>query len=404
MLHIHFGTGRLGLGLVAPFFQRPGSELYLLNRSVSAAKPTGGTALDPGRRNELLRDNPDKYYIIQEPGAHEPGFEVIQYDAFLEYTNGNIRDVTESIIEQSAQKADGVIVTASVLSLENYGAVMQALRLLAEMREQGSVGPVFLVACENTVSAHDVFREPALCQIIPEEIRGHVTCVHALVDRVCVGLEEDRSGPHPTVLVLAEEYGSLKLELNAATEPLLDKLAGSRIEFSRYVDIEKQIKGWLLNGSHWLIALAAFQQSDGDKNLKLNEFLSADPERKRFAANVMKEMRDGVAAILRSDPHYSGFVKDVDPDRYLEGASQSILKRFLTNEDPITRILARFQEPSPDSPSSMQAFSKRLFDRVDEPISAYVAEKGVAPPAATQSVQSLVRLMATGTFVSEART
>lgn len=54
MLHIHFGTGRLGLGLVAPFFQSEGSELYLLNRSSSAKNPTGSTALEPSRRNELL--------------------------------------------------------------------------------------------------------------------------------------------------------------------------------------------------------------------------------------------------------------------------------------------------------------------------------------------------------------
>ncbi len=43
MLHIHFGAGRLGLGLVAPFFQRPGSELHLLNRAVSGTNATGST-------------------------------------------------------------------------------------------------------------------------------------------------------------------------------------------------------------------------------------------------------------------------------------------------------------------------------------------------------------------------
>ena len=45
MLHIHFGAGRLGLGLVAPFFQKPGSELYLLNRATSGSNPTGSAGL-----------------------------------------------------------------------------------------------------------------------------------------------------------------------------------------------------------------------------------------------------------------------------------------------------------------------------------------------------------------------
>src|SRR5437764_11391447 len=53
MLHIHFGAGRLGLGLPAPFFQKPGSELFLLNRAQSGANPTGSTQLAPERRGAV---------------------------------------------------------------------------------------------------------------------------------------------------------------------------------------------------------------------------------------------------------------------------------------------------------------------------------------------------------------
>ena len=220
-----------------------------------------------------------------------------------------------------------------------------------------------------------------------------------LVDRVCVGLEEDTKGEIPAVLVRAEEYGSLKLELREETEALQQGLDGSQVEFTRHVHTEKQVKNWLLNGSHWLIALAAFNESKGDQTLKLNEFLSASPERRAFASKLMDEMSEGVATILRTDPRYAEFVHEIDPEDYLHGASRAILDRFIQNEDPITRILARFQAPSTETPGSVGTFSKRLSDRVDEPILAYQEKTGAPPAAASQSVQSLLRLLASGTFI-----
>jgi hypothetical protein len=400
MLHIHFGCGRLGLGLVAPFFQTPDSELYLLNRAVSGVKLTGSTELSSQRRNELLAGNPEKSYVIQELGAPDSGRRVVYYDGFFTYDDDDITSVVRSLAETSKQKQDGVIVTASVLKASNYGPVVHALNCLADMREQGQVGPLFLVACENTLSAVEVLQDADLCDRISDTSRRHVVCVHALVDRMCVDLEEDRNGAHPTVVVRAETYGMLKLELSAQTDELMKKLAASRIEFSHHVAVEKQIKSWLLNGSHWLIALAAYEASQADRSLKLNEFLCEETDREQFAASVMQEMREGVAAVLRGDPQYADFVREVDVDQYLERASEAILDRFMTNDDPITRILARFQKPTPESIATIQAFSKRFAERVDEPIAAYQADKGMPPSAALHSMHSLVRLIASGSFIN----
>ncbi len=68
MLHVHFGAGRLGLGLVAPFFQKPDSELFLLNRAQSSANETGSTELTPERKIQLLKEQPERKYGIQTPG------------------------------------------------------------------------------------------------------------------------------------------------------------------------------------------------------------------------------------------------------------------------------------------------------------------------------------------------
>jgi mannitol-1-phosphate/altronate dehydrogenase len=225
MLHIHFGAGRLGLGLIAPYFRKSGSELYLLNRSVSATNDTGSTQLDPQRRNELLRNNTKKVYVIQPPGGSAGTSETVPYDGYCLYDQNNVEELTRSLARKSTKKEEGVIVTASILKPANYRSVIQALNVLCRMKEEeGAIGSVFLIACENTLSAHEVFADEQLSELIHLETRRHVKCVPALVDRMCVGLEEypgdETTGHQPMVLVRAEEYGSLKLELRPDIEDL----------------------------------------------------------------------------------------------------------------------------------------------------------------------------------------
>ena len=400
MLHMHFGAGRLGLGLVVPAFQAPTTESVILNRAVPAANATGSTALGAERRNALLRDHPESAYHLQILDGTEARTERIRYAGFHTYAGGDLAACTRAIAEASAGSRRGVMVTASVLKRENYGPVVEALTTLAAMREAGApVGPIFLVACENMVSAQEVLDDLDLVGPDPAILRRHVTPVAALVDRMCVDLEEDASGLAPTVCVRTEPYASLKLALGPDTEILQDLCAGSLITFGRHLDVEKQIKGWLLNGSHWLIALRAFQASGGDRAMKLNEFIAASPDERRHAIAVMDEMREGVALLLRQDPAYADFVRDVDVDAYLAGAATAILQRFFSTEDPITRILARFQAPPPGDPTPIEAFSTRFADRINAPLSAYETAKGVLPPAASRGLLSLLHLVQSGTFI-----
>ena len=402
MLHIHFGAGRLGLGLIVPFFRTAATASFILNRAVSSGSPTGPTALPPHRRNELLRDNPARAYAVQQRADQGGRREVIHYDGFFEYGEGgqDTGSIIHSILEGRTEPRDAVIVTASLISAANYQPVLESLDLLAKMRERGALGPVFLVTCENTLNAPELFEDPSLARFISVRMRSHVTPVPALVDRVCIGLEEGRESQHPAVVVTTEEYGSLKLELSPATEELARHFAGTRVEFTRYVAIEKRIKNWLLNGSHWLLALAAFESSHGDPELRLNEFLKHNAENRAFADEVMREMHEGIAVILRREPEFASFVRDIDPDDYLTGASIAILSRFLSNDDPMSRILARFQAPTPEKPAIVEAFKKRFFDRVNAPIAAYTEKKGCPPPAATHSLRSLDHLIASGTYIN----
>jgi hypothetical protein len=393
LVHLHFGTGRLGLGLVAPWFQTPDSKLYLFNRAVSCANATGSTALDPARRNSLLNDQP------ASTGT------VVHYDGFYTYDENSLEASVLEVADAIGPETS-VIVTASVLKVENYRGVLQALGVLSRRKEAApdAMGRIFLVACENTLLASEVLEHEDLQDVITPETRRHVTPVHALVDRMCVGLEEDRSGAHPTVLVRAEDYGLIKLELRPETESLVEVCGGSRVGFSRHVDAEKQIKSWQFNGTHWLIALRALETNREDESdFKLNEFIASCPETRLFARDVMREMSEGIGILLRNDPAYADFVREVDVEAYLDGTARTILQRFQATDDPITRILARFQTPTAEGFDSIQAFSKRFADRVDPPLDAYESAKGVMPPAASRGIRSLFRLISNGCFIERVR-
>lgn len=397
MLHLHFGAGRLGLGLVVPAFQSQQSETFVLNRSVSGSNDTGATSLTPTRRNDLLGSE-ERSYLIQKPGG--TGWQRVTYDGFTTYDAGTILGLVEQVILSSNAAARGIVLTASVLKPENYGAVVQALNVAATLKEQrAAIGPIFLVACENTVSAQEVIDSPMWSDALSAQARNQVVCADALVDRLCVGMDEVEYEGRPYVRVCAEGYASLKLALRPATEPLVELCRGSMVEFSRHLEVEKQIKGWLLNGSHWLIALQAFQASNGDRKINLNEYIASEPAMRRFASEVMEEMREGVALHLKSNPEYSAFLEDVDVESYLQGAATRILERFDSTDDPITRILARFQAPSREAVASIEAFSKRFSDRIKEPMMAYEAEKGSVPPAVSRGLFSLFQLVASGTFI-----
>lgn len=63
-----------------------------------------------------------------------------------------------------------------------------------------------------------------------------------MVDRVCVQMEECSIEGQATLAVRAVVYGSLKLKLGPHTQALPRLLSGSRVEFSCYLDVEKDIK------------------------------------------------------------------------------------------------------------------------------------------------------------------
>ena len=114
----------------------------------------------------------------------------------------------------------------------------------------------------------------------------------------------------------------------------------------------------------------------------------------------MKEIGEGVAILLRKDPPYAAFARDVDVEGYLEGACKEILQRFGAPRTPSAASWRVSGLPRP-SRRHHQSFSKRFADRVDKPIHAYQSEKGTIPTAASQSIFSLYQLIANGSFIDK---
>ena len=409
MLHIHFGTGRLGLGLVAPVLRRSDASLVLLNRAVSSGSATGGTAVDPARRNALLQEHPHKTYVLVTPGGDGQVRERVTYEGFYTYGEDDVAGIVEQVLSQNDHARAGVVLTASVLTVEHYAPVVDALNALAQIKESAPdrLGDLYLIACENMVSASEVLAYENFDRPPTEAARKHTRCVHALVDRVCVELEETEVDGVPTLAVKAEEYASLKLEHGEHTQGLTRLLEGTGASFSQHLAVEKDIKSWLLNGSHWLIALTAFQETDGDAEVKLNAWLAETADHHVFAEEIIEEMRDGIEALLRSDPQYAGFVENVDVTDYLNKAAAAILARFEANEDTIARILARFRAPTPEAVTTVEQFIGRFLSRIEDPIMAFERKHGAPPKSTTHSLFNLFRLQASGMYVdanrSEAR-
>lgn len=112
----------------------------------------------------------------------------------------------------------------------------------------------------------------------------------------------------------------------------------------------------------------------------------------------MRAIGEGIAILLRKDPGYAAFARDVAVDGYLDGACRQFLELMESTEDPVNRILARFRAPMPDQASAIATFTRRFADRIDEPIDAY--EHGTSPPpraggSSTSTARSLPGISST---------
>lgn len=441
MLHIHFGCGRLGLGLIAPYMRTADSELVLFNRSPSDSPsaqagwlvdrpsqafdspPAEGdlvTPTDAVGRNALLADGANRgdgeppYYLISHSNGHDQrGRSRVRYNRFFTYGD-DIDTLIHNVLEQSCQKHKGVIVSSALMQVQHYAGVVRALNVLRGANEMSGpaahndatqvqekrIGRLYFVACENMFDTADVLADEAFADMLGTPGQRPIHCVTALVDRICSRMDRCMEDGRERLLVSTESYGKLTLHEESGQTALAEMLAGSKVTFSKHLQTEREIKVWLLNGSHLLIALTAFRETNGDMDLKLNEFIADSTMHRYFAGEIITEMRDGVEAVLQSDPTYASFLHDVDITAYLDETAACILSRFAHNEDSVIRILNRFRAPAEDDIFAVQTFVSILLRKIERPLHAYAEKFGVPPKASTEALVNVLRLQASATYAN----
>ena len=145
-------------------------------RSPVPTRPAS-TGLSPARRNELLRDHPERHYFIQKPAGSDSDRQVVRYDRFFPFEQGEVAEIVRSIARESSGKEAGVVVTASILDAASYGPVVEALNALSRMKEEGddrSAGSTWSPA-RTPLTAHEVFEDERLRRPDRPEAREHVT-------------------------------------------------------------------------------------------------------------------------------------------------------------------------------------------------------------------------------------
>ncbi|MGI4856649.1 MAG: hypothetical protein ACRYHA_06955 [Janthinobacterium lividum] len=432
------------MGLIAPYMRTADSELVLFNRgapgspSAKAAWPVDTpsqtfdsplTEPDPvmpaatAVRNALLADGASRadgeapYYLVAHSDGHDQRVRHrVRYNRFFTYGD-DIDTLIGKVLEQSRQKHKGVIVSGALMQVRHYAGVVRALNVLRGANETSDpaahdddatqvpekrIGRLYFVACENMFSAADVLADKAFAEMLGTPGQRPIHCVTALVDRICSRMDRCMANGRERLLVTTESYGKLTLHEHGDQTTLAEMLAGSKVTFSKHLETEREIKGWLLNGSHLLIALTAFRETKGDMDLKLNEFIADSTMHRYFAGEIITEMRDGVEAILESDPTYASFRHDVDISAYLDKAAACILSRFAHNEDSVTRILKRFRAPTEDDLLAVQTFVGILLRKIERPLHAYAEKFGVPPKASTEALVNVLRLQASATYANNA--
>ncbi|CAN0083948.1 unnamed protein product [Phaeothamnion confervicola] len=182
--HVHFGAGRLGLGLVTPAIARSNTPFAIVQRPQAAWSNIAEHQQDEAGCKVELRVNGES--VVGGVAVANQGADV---DAFLDELEADKNDAD----------ADAAAVSRLLALTDDKAAVARLARRATSF--SCSLGPAMrkvllplfsqlpvmpegqrpvLYACEND---HEAVRRLA------EAVRGRVDCVPCMVDRICTGRE-----------------------------------------------------------------------------------------------------------------------------------------------------------------------------------------------------------------------
>lgn len=362
---VHFGAGRLGLGLVLPIVSR--CRLDVLCANSPASNP--GSA----HRHTCLARDKSYWVLVRESGNRS---EVAIAD-FVVIDDSSIERLG-SIIEDPRT----VLVTCA-MGCSRLEAFVPTLQTLLHRRSAANPGdPLFVIACENTTEdAYESLRRSRL---------PGVHFLECVVDRICYRVEvRPTDGP---VEVEVERHARWTIQLPPSVAPehrerlttlLAPAIATGEVVVVEAIGPDRAKKRWLVNGPHLALSILA-RASLVRPYVYLDEFMLENPG---IVRQVMDEYVDRLVL--------EGF--GIDPAEY-EAYAETTVARFAKNPDEIDRIMRRFQR------KSLEEFLRLdLFPKLCMPAEALARRPGAYwPTGITQAVHECLRMISRGNdFVVE---
>ncbi len=333
-LHLHFGPGRLGLGLVVDAANQAEFRTHLV-----------------GREND---EAPPEKFALELTGE---GTKTL---AFISYSQAErFEQLEPEAREAIATPMPMLMTTALGAELGRCGDLIVAV---AQARPREERAATVFIACENDTGRHY------------EELKRRlqalgVDCRATMVNRLCPERTPDEEDERRTV-VRADPHAEWLIEGEGRAEPLVRLGALDQVDFVADVKPFATRKRWIVNGTH--VALALFARAVNQPSIRT---AARDPESRA----QVEELQDEMIAALPED--WAAVLGDS------EAYAREQLVPMCRTEDDTARILRRMRR------AELAPFLRDADRKLGEPARHHVAKIGRLAPSFEDVFDNLHRLL-----------
>lgn len=350
--HVHFGAGKLGLGLIVPITKQAGFRTLVVTKS-------------SGKENKeaaYSKLNKSKKYVLQikKKKNHQmiTTSQSIQLNDFHEYRES----VSKKILEKIATKNLRLITTA--VGESNLDKVSSEIVQIIRIRFKNKINQhLVIIACENLVSNSDELKKKINRLLKDEEKKyssDNVFFCNCVVDRVCPTLNEAGK----LVNVVAYEYYNWILNKNnLPKEDLIylrkhfKKTKGVHFADNPEFELKQTLKIWCFNGIH--LALAVYgRDALRNESALLSEAIGHDRIsqtirrlQNAYTYVISAAFKIDRKTIVKYQDHFIKRIKENDDDK---------IERIIDDLLRVIKYDQKFHE--------VEAFLKKVQDRLISPM------------------------------------
>mmetsp|Transcript_9279 Transcript_9279/g.26542 ORF Transcript_9279/g.26542 Transcript_9279/m.26542 type:complete len:563 (-) Transcript_9279:158-1846(-) len=344
-IHLHFGAGKLGLGLVVPALEQSDTRYVIVQRPSKDWE----SIVDSGCSSVPL--------MVNDKEAVSRGLTVItdrlireaaeRGESVLDLISKSPKGQGHLLLTSDQEICKMLAIGSSSFSCALGGAISKVLvPLLSELPPRFKSARPTLYACENDLGS---------VESLAAELKSSVNVLPCMVDRICSS-RDIIPGPSPVIRVQAEDHtGSIVLLDSTSSDQDDLPLDGDTVmvpetdEVADYLFIQKKR---LVNSMHTVLAFstlveydknntALFQWEEALPNLPLLNYETASPEVKDMiwswaVAQILVLMKEQGVDVM-TEAH--GAETEDELVEQLLGVARQTLERFSSIEDTTTRVL-----------------------------------------------------------------